>query len=70
MARIGTWLDELLFPGDVLCLCCDHALGQDDEDGICKSCRRELERLAARQEARETQEGGACPEGTDYIHSH
>ena len=69
MARVGTWIDDLLFPEDVLCLCCDHALSAEDEDGICKSCRRALERLAARQEAREAQEHDACPEGIAYIHA-
>ena len=69
MIRIGVWLDELLFPDDVLCLACDHALSTEDEDGVCKSCRLALERLAARQEEREAKGTGGCPEGVDYIHA-
>ena len=69
MANIGRWLEDLLFPEDVLCLCCDHALGTDDVDNVCKSCRRELERLAVRQEEREEKERGAYPKGIGYIHS-
>ena len=42
LAHAGTWLDDLLFPEDVLCLCCDRALGAGEEDGVCKSCRRAL----------------------------
>ena len=69
MARIGRWLDDLLFPEDVLCMCCDRALGRDDKGGVCSSCRRTLERLAARQEAREALEKASNPDGVDYIHS-
>ena len=69
LERIGTWMDDLLFPDDVLCLCCEHALGTDAEDGICKSCRRALDRLAVRQEEREANEHGACPQGLAYIHA-
>ena len=29
MKRLLAALDDLLFPEDVLCLCCDHALGED-----------------------------------------
>ena len=35
LSGIGRWIDDLMFPQDVLCLCCDHALGTDDENGIC-----------------------------------
>lgn len=69
LARIGEWVDDLLFPENVACLCCDHALGERDELGICSSCRLELARLAARQEEREEQEKVPCPEGIDYVHA-
>ena len=69
VSRVGAWLDDLLFPEDVLCLCCDRALGREDEDGVCHSCRMALDRLARRQQAREEQEKGACPDGLTYIRS-
>ena len=55
-----------LFPGDVLCLCCGTALGEDAKDGVCPACLRALEALSRRQEARP-----ACtpPEGIGYVHA-
>ena len=52
IGRLLAALDDLLFPEDVLCLCCDHALGEDARDGICPSCMRALAQLAQAQEAR------------------
>lgn len=69
IGRLLEALDELLFPEDVLCLCCDHALGEDAQDGICPSCMRALAQLAQAQEAREAEDGGALPEGLDYAHA-
>ena len=65
MKRLLEALDDLLFPEDVLCLCCDHALGEDAQDGICPSCMRALVQLAQAQEAREAEDDGALPEGLD-----
>lgn len=69
LARVGAWIDDLLFPEDVLCLCCDHALGEDAQEGICAGCRRALGQIARRQEALEAQESRPLPEGIDYIHA-
>ena len=69
MKRLLEALDDLLFPEDVLCLCCDHALGEDAQDGVCPSCMRALAQLAQAQEAREAEDGGALPEGLDYVHA-
>ena len=69
LARMGTWIDDLLFPENVLCLCCEHALGEGDADGICAGCRGELARLAARQEEREAGGAQALPEGIDALHA-
>ena len=69
LARIGTWIDDLLFPENVLCLCCDHALGPEDTQGLCAGCRRELARLAAQQEKREAGKPEILPEGIDALHA-
>ncbi|MBE5800272.1 MAG: ComF family protein [Clostridiales bacterium] len=69
LARLGEWMDDLLFPQHVLCLCCDHALDDEAADGVCKSCSRKLERLAIAQEALEAREDRLLPEGIDYIHA-
>lgn len=68
-ARIGAWMDNLLFPENVTCLCCDHALGVEEADGLCAGCRRELARLAARQEEREAGTMESLPEGIERIHA-
>lgn len=68
-ARIAAWLDDLLFPENAACLCCECALGEKDEDGLCAGCRKELLRLAALQEEREAQENLPRPDGIDDIHS-
>lgn len=69
MRRLLDALDGLLFPEDVLCLCCDHALGEDARDGICPSCARALAQLAQAQEAREAEDGAALPQGLLYVHA-
>lgn len=69
IARIGTWIDDLLFPEDVLCLCCDRALEHDAQGGICRSCSIALEALAQRQEAYEAQEKRPLPEGIEFVHT-
>ena len=69
LRRAGAWLDDLIFPQDVLCLCCESALGEDEEDGVCPACRRALDALAAAQEAWESAQHGAPPEGISYVHS-
>lgn len=69
LSRIGAWIDDLLFPEDVLCLCCDRALGGDAHSGVCKGCQKALDALARRQEETERADRRPLPEGIDYIHS-
>lgn len=59
-------MDNLLFPADVLCLCCDSALGEDAQYGICPACAKALAHLRA-QQAEYEEESEAPPEGIDYI---
>ncbi|MBR3794430.1 MAG: ComF family protein [Clostridia bacterium] len=59
----------MLFPEKVLCLGCESALGEDDEDGICPACRRALDALAAEQETWEKETHDVLPEGIAYVHS-
>jgi len=68
-ARFARWLDELLFPQNVLCLCCDRALGEDAKDGICPACEKALERLNAQQEQRERTKSRQLPDGLVYMHA-
>ncbi len=70
LKRIVGKQDELLFPGDVLCLCCDRALDDGAQCGVCKSCRCALALLALEQEARETElASDPLPEGIAYVHA-
>lgn len=69
LARLLDVLDDWLFPEDVLCLCCDRALGEDAQDGVCPACMRALERLAQQQEMWEAQTEGDTPSEIAYIHS-
>jgi len=69
LVRLAAWADDLLFPENVLCLCCDHALDPEDEHGICGGCRRKLARLAAKQEEREAEEEVCLPDGIDAMHA-
>ena len=69
LARLGAWMDDLLFPENVVCLCCDHALSPEETDGICVGCRRELSRLARMQEEREAANEETLPDGIDALHA-
>jgi len=62
-------LDDWLFPADVLCLCCDCALGEEVIDGLCPACARALEALAQKQEGREAEEERELPPGIVYVHA-
>lgn len=44
-------LDDLLFPENVSCLCCQSALGSDDWLNLCPACREALNQLFEKQEA-------------------
>ena len=39
-SRLLRALDDWLFPERVACLCCDAALGGDDQSGLCPAARR------------------------------
>ena len=69
LVRISAWVDDWLYPENVTCLCCDHALGEDDADGLCLACRKELLCLAQRQEERGAENQETLPEGIDAIHA-
>lgn len=69
LERISTWIDDLLYPENVACLCCDHALGEDDVDRLCSDCRNALLQLAVRQEEREASQHERLPEGIDELHA-
>lgn len=51
-ALISALLD-LLYPKDVLCLCCDRVIAPDAQDGLCPACVEELEELEAWQQTQE-----------------
>lgn len=69
LAHMGIWIDDLLYPEAVACLCCDHALGADDQDCLCPDCRKALDQLARRQEACEAKEHLPLPEGISALHA-
>ena len=50
-SRLLHALDDWLFPERVACLCCDAALGGDDQSGLCPGCAQALSRLAGEIEA-------------------
>ena len=50
-SRLLRALDDWLFPERVACLCCDAALGGDDQSGLCPGCAQALSRLASEIEA-------------------
>lgn len=64
--RLTAAIDDLLFPGDVLCLCCSRALDESAEKGVCGSCLAQLEELAARQERLPPQE---TPEELAFVYA-
>ncbi len=66
--RLTAWIDDLLYPKAVTCLCCDVALGEDAVDGICPACHLALQALAREQELRETQKQ-AYPKGIAFVHA-
>lgn len=67
MHRIFALLDDLLFPEHVRCLCCGHALDEDEEDGLCPACAAALQSLAARQEEISCERREPLPPGVDYV---
>lgn len=45
VARLLAAADDLLFPEQVVCLCCDRALDEEAQDGVCAACMQALDRL-------------------------
>ena len=43
--RLLNIVDSWLFPEKITCLCCDSALGDDEQDGLCPGCTQALARL-------------------------
>ena len=67
--RFCAFLDDLLFPDRVRCLCCSRALDETEEDGLCPDCAQALaeqERttLCTQQNLASVLEGGTEIGGT------
>ena len=43
--KAALWLDDLFFPENVSCLCCQSALGNDSWLTLCHACTDALIRL-------------------------
>ena len=70
LRRAAGALLDLLYPEHAACLCCERALGEDEQDGLCPACVRALERLELRQLQREEQgETEPLPPGIAYVHA-
>lgn len=67
LARIGRAADDLLFPSQVCCLCCEKALGEDAQDGLCPACIHALEAQQIEQEERTKGDTDPLPEGIDFV---
>jgi len=50
IAALKNALLDLLYPKDVICLCCDRAIAPDAQDGLCPACIEALEEFEARQQ--------------------
>lgn len=66
---LSEWLDELLFPQNVLCLCCDRALGEAAKNGVCPACEKALRRLNERREEWERTHRAPVPQGIDCVYA-
>lgn len=67
--RFLRWLDDLLFPEDVACLCCERALMAEDRESLCPECREKLRELAEEQRKREAAGIISLPEGVDAVNA-
>ena len=65
--KLLAFLDDLLFPDRVRCLCCTRALDEHEQDGLCPDCASALERLSVRQEALSRERREPLPPGIDYV---
>ena len=68
LKRLLAGLDELLYPGEVVCLACGRALG-GEERVVCGACRLALAELEDRQAEREAEETEPCAEGLSYVYA-
>jgi ComF family protein len=66
LEQLAAWMDELLFPSDVACLCCGCALGPQ-RSRICRSCQEALDALEERQRAMDAAQIRPLPEGLDDV---
>lgn len=66
--RIGRTADAWLFPRDVACLCCDRALAEDAQDGLCPACQAALDEAFDQMQAEETPVPMLAP-GIGYVHA-
>lgn len=69
LRRLLDAAEELLYPEDVTCLCCDRALGEDVYLHICPACADALDERAAALRAREAQEGPFRIQGVSAVHA-
>lgn len=68
LASVMRFADDLLFPREVVCLCCDRALGEDAEGGVCPACAEALEELNVRQAAWDAAHSREdLPEGIAFV---
>ena len=49
LRQLWNALLDLLYPWDILCLCCDRAIAPDAKDGLCPACLEALEELEVQQ---------------------
>ena len=66
-ARLTAFLDELLFPERVRCLCCSAAIDEDAQDGVCPECQAALEAMTAQMEAVNASRETSVPPGVEYV---
>ena len=45
LSRLLNIVDDWLFPSRITCLCCDAALGDDEQNGLCPGCVQALSKL-------------------------
>lgn len=67
--RFLCWLDDLFFPEDVACLCCERALMSEDREYLCSECREKLHELAEEQRKREEEGKISLPEGVEAVNA-
>lgn len=70
LSYAARWLEEMIFPQEVLCLACGHAIGEDAIAGVCPACMDALARLRERQaEEEKARPAREIPEGVAYVHA-